>query len=154
MQTCIWPSWCHCHSLSLASLKSRLVLPFWYWLTRVVLEKGPLNVCVCVCVCACVRACVHVQTNDYDVSSLTWSIFMLFVAGLILVFALCGFIILTVVSIITRLHCMHTVHRCVRCYKCGVVCVCWSQLWAVLNQLNWSRCHLVCAVGWSQRTVY
>ena len=38
--------------------KSRLVLPFWYWLTRVVPEKGPLNararVCVCVCVqCAC-----------------------------------------------------------------------------------------------------
>ena len=27
-QTCIWPSWCHCHSLSLASVKSRLVLPF------------------------------------------------------------------------------------------------------------------------------
>jgi len=36
------------HSLSLASVKSRLVLPFWYWLTRVVLEKGPLNGCVCV----------------------------------------------------------------------------------------------------------
>ena len=47
-QTCIWPSWCHCHSLSLASVKSRLVLPFWYRLTRVVLDKGPLNGCVCV----------------------------------------------------------------------------------------------------------
>ena len=32
------------------SVKSRLVLPFWYWLTRAVLDKGPLNVCVCVCV--------------------------------------------------------------------------------------------------------
>ena len=42
------PSWCHRHSLSLASVKSRLVLPFWYWPTRVVLEKGPLNGCVCV----------------------------------------------------------------------------------------------------------
>ena len=31
--------------LSLASFKSRLVLPFWYWLTHVVLEKRPLNVC-------------------------------------------------------------------------------------------------------------
>ena len=50
MQTCIWPSCCHCHSLSLASVKSRLVLPFWYRLTQVVPEKGPLNVCVCVCV--------------------------------------------------------------------------------------------------------
>jgi len=38
VQTCIWPSWCHCHSLSLASVKSRLVLPFWYQLTRVVPE--------------------------------------------------------------------------------------------------------------------
>jgi len=49
MQTCIWPSWCHCHSLCLASVKSRLVLPFWNRPTRVVLEKGPLNGCVCVC---------------------------------------------------------------------------------------------------------
>ena len=46
----MWPSWCHCHSLSLASVKSRLVLPFWYRLTWVVPEKGPLNGCVCVCV--------------------------------------------------------------------------------------------------------
>ena len=29
----------------LASVKSRLVLPFWYRLTRVVPEKGPLNGC-------------------------------------------------------------------------------------------------------------
>ena len=43
MQTCTWPSWCHCHSLSLASTKSRLVLHFWYRLTRLVPEKGPLN---------------------------------------------------------------------------------------------------------------
>ena len=50
VHTCIWPSWCHCHSLSLASVKSRLVLPFWYRLTQVVLEKGPLNGCVSVCV--------------------------------------------------------------------------------------------------------
>jgi len=28
---------------SLASVKSRLVLPYWYWLTRVVLAKRPLN---------------------------------------------------------------------------------------------------------------
>jgi len=50
-------------SESLASVKSRLVLPFWYRLTRVVPDKGPLNgcvLCVCVCVRACVRACVCV----------------------------------------------------------------------------------------------
>ena len=49
VQTCIWPSWCHCHSLSLASVKSRLVIPFWYQLTRVVPAKGLLNQCVRVC---------------------------------------------------------------------------------------------------------
>ena len=43
VQTCICPSWCHCHSLSLSSVKSRLFLPFWYRLTQVVLEKRPLN---------------------------------------------------------------------------------------------------------------
>ena len=48
VQTCIWSSWCHCHSMSLAPVKSRLVLPFWYQLTRVVPDKGPLNGCVCV----------------------------------------------------------------------------------------------------------
>ena len=51
VQTCIWPSWCHCHSLPLASVKSRLVFPFWYRLTLVVLDRGPLNGCVCVHVC-------------------------------------------------------------------------------------------------------
>ena len=50
VQTCVWPSWCHCHSLSLASVKSRLVLRFWYRLIWVVPDKGPLNGCVCVCV--------------------------------------------------------------------------------------------------------
>jgi len=47
---CIWPSWCHCHSLSLASVKSILVLPFWYRLTWVVPEKRVVKrVCVYVC---------------------------------------------------------------------------------------------------------
>ena len=49
VQTCIWPSWCHCHSLSLASVKSRSVFPFWYRLTRVVPDKGLLNRCMYVC---------------------------------------------------------------------------------------------------------
>jgi len=66
VQTCIWPSWCHCHSQSLASVKSRLVSPFWYRLTRVVPDKGPLNAracvraCVCVCLCVSVSVCVCV----------------------------------------------------------------------------------------------
>ena len=43
----------HCHSLSLASVKSR----FWYRLTWVVPEKGPLNGCVCVCAACCRGLC-------------------------------------------------------------------------------------------------
>jgi len=49
VQTCIWPSWCHCDSLSLSPVKSRLVLPYWYRLTQVVLEKRPLNGCSSSC---------------------------------------------------------------------------------------------------------
>jgi len=30
MQTCTWPSWCHSHSLSLASVKSRLVFSLYH----------------------------------------------------------------------------------------------------------------------------
>jgi len=30
--------------------KIQIGLPFWYRLTRVVLDKGPLNGCVCVCI--------------------------------------------------------------------------------------------------------
>ena len=46
VQTCIWPSWCHCHSLSVASVKSKLALSFWYQLIRIVPDKGLLNGCV------------------------------------------------------------------------------------------------------------
>jgi len=68
VQTCIWPSWCHYHSLSLASVKSRLVLPFWYWLTWVVPEKGPLNGCVCVCVCVCQTSYLNIyQTSPHQI---------------------------------------------------------------------------------------
>ena len=43
-----WVVGCWCGYLSLASVKFRLVLPFWYRLTWVVPEKRPLNRCVCV----------------------------------------------------------------------------------------------------------
>ena len=43
---CIWSSWCHTKTPSSPTwFKSKLVLPFWYWLTQVVLEKRPLNGC-------------------------------------------------------------------------------------------------------------
>jgi len=52
----------------LASVKSRLVLPFWYRLTWVVLEKGPLNGCVCVA--RRTRFCRHPQHCDTVSNSL------------------------------------------------------------------------------------
>ena len=41
-----------------ASVKSKMVLPFWYQLIWRVPNKGPLNVCVCACVRACVCVCM------------------------------------------------------------------------------------------------
>jgi len=41
---CVWSSWCHSRTpSSLASFKPGLVIPFWYQLTQVVMEKRPLN---------------------------------------------------------------------------------------------------------------
>jgi len=70
VQTCIWPSWCHCHSLSLASVKSRLFPPFWYWLTWVVPEKGTLNGCVCVYVSVAMtyHCCLNNNNNHLTAS--------------------------------------------------------------------------------------
>jgi len=43
-------SWFHCRPLSLASVKCRLVLPFWYWLTWIVPKKRAVKrVCVWQC---------------------------------------------------------------------------------------------------------
>ena len=51
--------------LPVASVKSRLVLPFWYLFAQVVPEKRLLNgyVCMCVCVRACIRACAFLKLN-------------------------------------------------------------------------------------------
>ena len=51
VQTCIWPSRCHCHSLSLALVKSRLVLLFLVPAHLGGPRKRAIKwVCVCVCV--------------------------------------------------------------------------------------------------------
>ena len=52
VQTCIWPSWCHCHSQSLASVKSRLVFTF---LVPAYLGSPGQRAIKRVCVC-CIRA--------------------------------------------------------------------------------------------------
>ena len=67
LQTCIRPSSCYCHSPSLASVKSRLVLPFWYRLTRAVQDKGLLNWCVCVIVKVVCVLLQNVSENNQNV---------------------------------------------------------------------------------------
>ena len=51
---CIWFGWCHCHPVISCFSKIQNGLSFWYWPIQVVLEKRPLNGCVCVCVRVCV----------------------------------------------------------------------------------------------------
>jgi len=50
---------------SLASFKSRLVLPFWYRLTQAVLEKRPLNGCSAVVVVVMVVIFVYICNGDW-----------------------------------------------------------------------------------------
>ena len=85
---------------SLASFKSRLVLPFWYRLTQAVLEKRPLNGCssgcsyllvICtVCVTHSIRRITcHNVTNVKKWDSLRWRPIRLRVAScIVLLFAL------------------------------------------------------------------
>jgi len=55
VQTCIWPSRCHCQSLSLAPVNPDWFylpgLPFWYLLTRVVPDIFQMSSKTIVCVC-------------------------------------------------------------------------------------------------------
>ena len=46
--------------------KIQIGLPFWYWLTWVVPDKGPLNECVCACVTAAQNTQSARQTIDYN----------------------------------------------------------------------------------------
>ena len=59
MQTCIWPSRCHCHSLSLAPVNPDWFQPSWFCLSgtcspgwsRTYSRRAVKWLCVCVCVC-------------------------------------------------------------------------------------------------------
>ena len=79
---CIWFGWCHRHPIISCFIKIQNGLPFWCWLTQVVLEQRPLNGCtgsvlcreistppltiLCVlktkCACVCVRCDVRLKT--------------------------------------------------------------------------------------------
>jgi len=77
---CVRSSWCHCRPKtpsSLATFKSRLVLPFWYQLTQVVLEKRPLNGCSAVVVHSdyCFDAVGGSQNRHLACVNFVWSDF-------------------------------------------------------------------------------
>ena len=127
VQTCIRPSWCYCHSLSLASVKSTLVLPFWYrltrvvtvwelipfavpWATRVVPDKGPLYVCVCVCMCACMSVLFISNSTIHTVQQFTaWS-----VHGSDKVHVLCRELLMVSCNVVDNCvrNCRHSFHHC------------------------------------------
>ena len=57
VQTCIWPSWCHCHSLSLASVKSRLITARCY-------ASAVLAMVLCLCPCLSVTSRSSTKTAE------------------------------------------------------------------------------------------
>ena len=69
--------------LSLAPVKSRSVLPFWYRFTQVVLEKRPLNGCTHTCSCNSISGicccCAVVDSYEVVVMHVTVMISMCFV---------------------------------------------------------------------------
>ena len=73
--------------LSLASVKSRLVLPFWYQLTRMVPDKGPLNGCVCLqpetsnLVYTLIIASPSLSLIDHPIPKRGWSVQILLFAS-------------------------------------------------------------------------
>jgi len=86
VQICTWPSWCHCHSLSLAPVN-----PDWFYLPgftfrapahpdspRQNRNKMVMCVCVRVCMCVCeninlVMWCDHAHFRD-SLSSIGWDL--------------------------------------------------------------------------------
>ena len=107
---------------SLASVKSRLVLPFWYRPTRVVLDKGPLNGCVCACACVCVRVCVcsilaKKQSSNFRKNEITHLKF----------------------KILPMAHQMP-------CYnKCSYSCACALHTLSVIAAVHETRCYCSCS---------
>ena len=57
VQTCIWPSWCHCHSLTVSCF-SKIQIGFTFLVPAHPGSPGKRAVkrlCACVCVCVCIR---------------------------------------------------------------------------------------------------
>ena len=69
---CMWSCRCYCHpktASSLATVKSRMFLPFWYWFIQVVLENSLFNGCLFVC-SKCFKqklASLQLETEPFEV---------------------------------------------------------------------------------------
>jgi len=73
VQTCIWPSWCHYHSLSPASVKSRLVLPFWYC-TGSLGQRAIKRVYSCACSWGKGPRCPSIPDSQSHYSKAPWTL--------------------------------------------------------------------------------
>ena len=147
-QTCIWPSWCRFHSLSLASVESRLVLFLWYRLTWVFPEKGPLNVCVCVCVCVHVITVLCRYYEDFKITSGTSNLTKIYVEASIAcnicpcfltILCICSQQVLSVSLIgfvfkISLQLFLHFIHLCLYVPSFNVTMFLWS-LWCYVIQV-------------------
>jgi len=74
---CIRSSWCYCHLIISCSSNIQNGLPFWCRLTRVVLEKRPLNWCSSSWWCFSIvnvqirhQCCAESQSSDWTLSDL------------------------------------------------------------------------------------
>jgi len=59
VRICVRPSWSHCHSLSLAWVKSRLVLVPAHWVIPHKVQRAIKQMCVCVCLTKRDSICWH-----------------------------------------------------------------------------------------------
>jgi len=126
----ICSSWCHCHSLTRASVKSRLVLLFWYRLTRVVPDKGPLNVCVCQFLqttSLMMELCRYMQSSVSPIDHVQYSVYKWFAETDACAICSCAFSVLPACSWWGMSHCLlycsdyglqELFSYCFLCYVC------------------------------------
>jgi len=134
VQTCIWPSGCHCHSLSLAAVKSRLVYPAHPGSPGQRVVKW---VCVCVCV-----SLMPIYINTYMWGSARTKLTVITSRS----YLLCS--IYTVNYALRFAYA--TLLGCVTMQCITTFYVAWSVCLSVLQkQMNQLQCRLGYDLGWS-----
>jgi len=151
----IWPSWCHCHSLTLASVKSRLVFPFWYQLT----PGSPGQRAVkCVCVCVYQTCCCYTKVEVVRCQSVSFSSTIRTVCSQTKSLLALTFLLLTRYSKLSVVHCcyMHLARTLFVCVSSIIIIIMWlgSRVVSMLDSgtvgpgfKSQPRCSLVTVLG-------